>query len=357
MRILFFILPILLLSYVLWHVWVLLPCRPWLRIIVVAVGLLSFLMLFAGMGLLDRLPLDLASWVYGIGTTSILVYLYLAIIFILLDVGTLVRLVPPSWVRANGVTAIVLTVVLTGIFSYGYVHYHHKYRQSLSLDSHGKVSRPVRIVMISDVHLGYHNRRADLRRWVDQINAEHPDLILVAGDLIDNSLRPLLEEHDAEELRRLSAPVYACLGNHEYFSGQQGAVRFYREAGIHLLRDSVVTVGDLCLIGRDDRMNRSRRPLRQLAEEADRSRYIILIDHQPYHLEEAEQCGIDFQLSGHTHYGQVWPISWITDAIYEDAVGPLTKGRTQYYVSSGLGIWGGKYRIGTRSEYVVATLR
>lgn len=76
----------------------------------------------------------------------------------------------------------------------------------------------------------------------------------------------------------------------------------------------------------------------------------------PYHLEEAEQNGIDFQFSGHTHHGQVWPVSWITDALYEKAYGSLQKGNTQYYISSGLGIWGGKFRIGTQSEYVVLTI-
>lgn len=84
--------------------------------------------------------------------------------------------------------------------------------------------------------------------------------------------------------------------------------------------------------------------------------FFILLDRQPYHLEEAEQNGIDFQFSGHTHHGQVWPVSWVTDALYEKAYGSLQKGNTQYYISSGLGIWGGKFRIGTQSEYVVLTI-
>ena len=90
-------------------------------------------------------------------------------------------------------------------------------------------------------------------------------------------------------------------------------------------------------------------------KEAERY-YTIVLDHQPYHLEEAEAAGIDFQLSGHTHRGQVWPISWITDAIYECSWGEHQRGSTRYYISSGLGIWGGKFRIGTQSEYIVATL-
>ena len=114
--------------------------------------------------------------------------------------------------------------------------------------------------------------------------------------------------------------------------------------------------GEIAVIGRDDRTNPHRKTVRQLVEKVDKSKYIILMDHQPYHLPLAEQAGVDFQLSGHTHYGQIWPISWITNAVYECAYGPYQIGKTHYYVSSGLGIWGGKYRIGTRSEYVVLEL-
>lgn len=135
--------------------------------------------------------------------------------------------------------------------------------------------------------------------------------------------------------------------------------QFCREAGIVLLRDSVACLGgDIVVVGRDDRTNLRRKPLRQLMEGVDtRGRYVIEMDHQPYHLEEAQQAGVDFEFAGHTHYGQVWPLSWITRAIYEDAFGPLSKGHTQYWVSSGIGIWGPKFRIGTRSEYIVATVK
>ena len=114
--------------------------------------------------------------------------------------------------------------------------------------------------------------------------------------------------------------------------------------------------GDLCIIGRDDRTNRHRSPLAKLLQQADSGRYSILLDHQPYHLEQAERAGIDFQLSGHTHEGQIWPISWITHSVYECAWGAHQRGATQYYISSGLGIWGGKFRIGTQSEYIVMHL-
>jgi predicted MPP superfamily phosphohydrolase len=99
-----------------------------------------------------------------------------------------------------------------------------------------------------------------------------------------------------------------------------------------------------------------RKPVKDLVSTLHSSLYTVILDHQPYNLDRAEAAGVDFQLSGHTHRGQVWPISWITDAIYECAWGSHQRGNTQYYVSSGIGIWGGKFRIGTQSEYVVATI-
>jgi predicted MPP superfamily phosphohydrolase len=241
----------------------------------------------------------------------------------------------------------------------------------LELKSSKPLPKDYKVVMASDLHLGYHNPRKELARWVDMINAERPDFILIAGDIIDGSMRPLIEERMAEEFHRLQAPVYACLGNHEFYAGHPEAKQFYKDAGIHLLIDEAVVVDSaIVIIGRDDRTNMRRKPVKELVDSLQSSifrsalplgssknlQYSIVLDHQPYNLDRAETAGIDFQLSGHTHRGQVWPISWITDYIYECSWGSHQRGNTQFYISSGLGIWGGKFRIGTQSEYVVATL-
>lgn len=359
----FFVLPVLGLSYVLWHVWQVLPFSVCWRWTAVAVGVVLFLSMFLVFsGCIEKMPLGIATAVYETGTSVIFVLLYLVMLFLVLDFGCLVHIVPKAWLHNNGYTAVGVLAVMTTIFVYGNVHYNNKVREAINIKTAKNVmseKRETKIVMLSDLHLGYHNSRAEFARWVDMINAEHPDLILIAGDVIDISVRPLLEEHTAEEFRRLKAPVYACLGNHEYYSGSSAAQRFYEDAGIHLLRDSVARIDGICVIGRDDRTNLRRKPLTKIMGQAGvntAAEFTLLLDHQPYHLEEAERCGVDFQFSGHTHHGQVWPASWVTDALYEDAFGPLKKGGTQYYVSSGMGIWGGKFRIGTRSEYVVLTI-
>lgn len=345
-----------LLVYVGWHIWAIVPVALWAKWVLVGLGLLCFALEFVGFTpLMNRLPLDIASAIYNIGNKTLIILFYLMMTFLLLDLGRLLHIVPRTMLHDNLPTSIGIAVLMSALFVCAGIHYRHKQRVAIDLDSNGRIGQPLTLVMASDLHIGYHNRRSDLARWVDLINAEKPDLVLIAGDIIDYSFRPVIEEDMAAEFRRIKAPVYACLGNHEYIAGEPDAEKFYSDAGINLLIDTAVTLNDITIIGRDDRSNRNRKKLDDF--NINDSNYTILLDHQPYHLEEAEQCGIDFQLSGHTHRGQVWPLSWITDMLYECSWGSHQRGTTSYYVSSGLGIWGAKYRIGTQSEYVVAKIK
>ena len=350
-------LPLLGSAYLSWHLWTLLPLHPLWRCLAIVLLVGSFLMLFLNFGRrFDALPMPLATACYEVSTSSIFIMLYLVLLFLALDLGRLVRLVPRSWLYQNGWTAAAVFVLMVGLFVYGNIHYNNKVRVELDLPTPKQLAKDYRIVMLSDLHIGYHNPRSELARWVDIVNAEKPDFILIAGDIIDGSMRPVVEERMAEEFRRLEAPVYACLGNHEFYSGLHEARQFYRDAGIRLLIDETAVI-DSCItvIGRDDRTNMRRKPVRELVPSL-RETFTIVLDHQPYNLDRTEQAGVDFQLSGHTHRGQVWPISWITDRVYECSWGSHQRGSTRYYISSGIGLWGGKFRIGTQSEYVVATL-
>ena len=245
----------------------------------------------------------------------------------------------------------------------GYLRYSWKERVHLPIQLTKQIGdsiseRPLKVVAISDLHLGYTIGKGELEKWVTLINEEKPDMILIAGDLIDNSLRPVKDGGMAKVLRTLEAPlgVYACLGNHEYIGNtdQRENIEFYKDANIHLLKDDYIEVDSMFyVIGRDDKTNSHRKELSELVANLDKTKPIILLDHQPYDLHQAEENGVDLQISGHTHQGQVWPISMITKMLYEIDHGYLQKGNSHIYVSSGLGIWGGKFRIGTKSEYVV----
>lgn len=360
--VIFFLLLSLGITYVSWHIWQILPICILAKWVVVSLLLACIVCFFTNFFVgLDHYPMAVSKFLYELGNSSIFITLYLAMVFIILDIGRIAHLIPKSFMFGSRLGTASIFILVVAIFIYGYFNYERKERVQLNVETAKPLKRPLRVVMMSDLHLGYHNTRADFHKWVSDIMAENADLILIAGDVIDGSIRALLEQDMVTEFRRLKVPVYACLGNHEYYSGRKEAIQFYKDAGIHLLVDEAEEVelrGDtILLIGRDDRVNENRKSVKELLSDFSNNRYVILLDHQPYHLEEAEQAGVDFQLSGHTHYGQVWPISWIEKAIYEKAFGPLKKGDTQYYISSGIGIWGAKFRIGTRSEYVVADIR
>ena len=342
-------------GYVSWHVWRVLPFSTPVKIgimLLLLVALSCMVLQFKS----DSMPLGLATATYEIGNSWLIIMFYLLMLFLVLDIGRFVHLIPSSWLKENGTTALVITGLMAVTFIAGNINYHNKARREISLTTDKHLEHPLKIVMLSDLHAGYHNRRAEVGRWVDMINAEHPDLVLIAGDILDGRMRPLLEQGTCEEFMRLDAPTVACLGNHEYITGIDQSIGLIEQSGIRLLRDDTVCVGDVTIIGREDHSNRRRKALSQLRQGIDSTRYTIVLDHQPHHLEEAEQNGIDLQLSGHTHRGQVWPLNWVTKAMYECDYGLWKRGKTDYYVSSGMGIWGGKFRIGTRSEYAVITI-
>lgn len=339
-------------GYVCWHLWRVSP-QGW-KLPVVCVFVLWMASMFVGFAINDRIPMNAASVLYELGNTWLIAFLYLILIFIAADLATLCHLLPKTMLKDSlaGLGAVI--GIVTVILSLGCVHYHHKYREELTISTAKPLEKPLTIVLASDLHIGYHNRKAELARWVDMINAEKPDLILFGGDVIDLSLRPVIEGKYHEEFHRLEAPAITVLGNHEFYSDLSLAEEFFKDAGIQLLKDSVANFKGVDIIGRNDRTSPTRADLADLSMGLEG--FTIVLDHQPFHLEEAEQAGIDFQFSGHTHHGQVWPISWMTDAMYEKAWGHHRRGNTQYYVSSGLGIWGAKIRVGTRSEYLVLHL-
>lgn len=336
-------------GYVGWHLWRVSP-QGW-KLVVVGVFVLWMASLFAGFAVNDRLPMTAASVLYEVGNTWLIAFLYLLLIFLVADLATLFHLLPKAFLKDSvaGLGTVLGLVAL--ILTLGGFHYHHKYREEMTIVTDKPLEKPLTVVLASDLHIGYHNRKPELARWVNLINAEKPDLILFGGDVIDLSLRPVIEGNFQDEFHRLEAPVMTVLGNHEFYGDLARAQQFFKDADIQLLKDSVAHFRGVDIIGRNDRTSRGRADLKDLAKGLEG--FTIVLDHQPYHLEEAEQAGIDFQFSGHTHRGQVWPLSWATDAMYEKAWGHHSRGNTKYYVSSGLGIWGPKIRIGTRSEYLV----
>jgi len=228
-------------------------------------------------------------------------------------------------------------------------------RYELTIPKPAVAYRELNVVLVSDTHLGTIIGKSRLQGLVDRVNQLEPDLVLLAGDIIDDDFRPFVARDMAAVLRQIRAPlgVYGVLGNHD--NGAEDLPTFREalaQAGIRLLVDEWVEVdGAFYLVGRNDR-SRDPAPLAQVLQGVDNSRPILTMDHQPDRLGEAVAAGVDLQVSGHTHQGQIWPGRLLTDRIFEVDWGYLQKGGTQFVVSQGWGTWGPPIRVGTRSEIV-----
>ncbi|QQU02645.1 metallophosphoesterase [Myroides odoratus] len=312
-----------------------------------------------------RVSVPKAAILYKVGTGWLMLIIYTFLLALLSDLfllvmGDFIGKWTQSLIRLDQLQAWFIVLGTVGIAWIGNINYYRKKVVHLDLETEKPLDQPLKIVVLSDLHLGHAISRKELKRWVAFINEQEADLVLFAGDIIDNSLLPLTYYKLDELLSEIKSKhgVYACLGNHEYLANVEMSLAFLAKANITVLRDEVMNLidGQLQLIGRDDKSNPHRKTLAELVQ-PDPTKIQLVLDHQPYALEAAEKQQMDFQFSGHTHRGQVWPFSWITDYLFEQSHGYVKKGNTQYYISSGLGIWGGRYRIGTQSEYVVVTLK
>jgi len=216
----------------------------------------------------------------------------------------------------------------------------------------------INIVALSDLHLGIIMNRIQLKRVIKKINALQPDIVLIAGDIIDESLAPVIWKDLGKMFLEIKSRygVYAVTGNHEFIGGAESAVEYISRYGVKFLRDEVVLIDNsLYIIGREDRdVNRftkiRRKQISELMISADSSFPTILLDHQPFDLNETVKNRIDLQISGHTHHGQMFPFNLITKKIFEVSKGYKKIGDTQFYVSSGVGTWGPPVRIGSKAE-------
>ncbi len=347
-----------LLAFAVWSVIRLMPIngRPLAACTTIVTLIITALMISTLLPVLDTLPMGVSVAVYQTGNTVFMASMLTGLAFLLIRLLVLCHILPAEWFRNNPVTLIVYFAAIVGLFTAGYFHYMHKQRIAISVDGQ-PVEQPLRLVMVSDLHLGYHNRRDEARRWVNLINKEKPDAVVIVGDLVDHSTRAIIEQDMMAELRQLEAPTFMVLGNHEYMAQPDKVKLILDESHITLLRDSVVSVKGVTIIGRDDFTNRHRKSLHQLMSQAPQGEPTIVLDHQPREIDEAASEGVTLLLCGHTHNGQVWPISWIVRLLYKNAYGLKRFSNTDTYVSSGLGIWGAKARIGSQSEYVVVDIK
>jgi uncharacterized protein len=352
--------------YVCLHSIQLLPSKPIIRWTFAASYVFLFVALIAGLFMEHKLGLSFAKVQTFITYTFMLIVIYMALSFIVIDLVGLankfLHFAPSGMLELRQWAAVFSLVIIAITMVIGNYRFNHPVLVHLDLTVENPVQhKSIKIVAASDIHLGTSIDKKMLHKYVQMINARKPDIILLAGDITDRSFGPVMEQKMEQELSQLHAPlgVFAITGNHEYYSGVPEDINEYlRAAGIRMLHDSVALVDhSFYLVGRDDRTNPNRKSLKALVEGLKPELPKILLDHQPYDLQQACDNGIDLQISGHTHNGQFFPGNLFVARIFELGHGYLKKGKTHFYVSSGLGIWGPLYRIGTQSELVEIQLK
>ena len=212
-----------------------------------------------------------------------------------------------------------------------------------------KLTKPIRFVQISDVHIGSRSIRF-LEILMKRIEALDADFLCITGDFID---QPNISVDKLKSLGQFSKPIYYCTGNHERYEDLEDILDRLRSHGVQVLRNQTVEVESMQFIGIDDREDALQvsKQLKSIAINPDQ--YSILLYHRPVGLEACDEHSIDLMLSGHTHGGQIVPFNLLVNRVFERTSGLYSYGSSSLYVSEGTGTWGPMIRLGTRSEITV----
>ena len=214
------------------------------------------------------------------------------------------------------------------------------------------LAKPIRIALAADTHLGVLVGARQLDKLAAIMAQERPDIILLAGDIMDDDTEAYHAENMQPHLAKLRAPlgVYATLGNHDYHN-TPSITRAIEDAGITVLHDEVRLIdSSFWLIGRPDNLDTHRLPAVKLLERIPDRRPVILMDHRPDQIEQHARLPIDLQVSGHVHNGQVFPANLIVKQLYRLPYGHEAIGNGHFVVTSGFGFWGIPFRLGSQSE-------
>lgn len=278
----------------------------------------------------------------------------------------------------------ILCFLVVGTFStYGVIHAKKIVVNSYQVQIDKKVDKfsNLKVALVSDLHLGYNSSLNHVKKMVKLINESNPDVVVIAGDIFDNSYEAIYEpDKIIQEIKKIKTKygVYAVYGNHDIdekilagftFSWKKNKnlndprmTSFLEKANVKLLRDESLLIDDsFYLVGRIDYHKygmevEKRKTIEELVSSFDKSKPIILIDHEPYELEEIAKAGVDLDLSGHTHNGQMFPSNIFIKFIWKNPHGLLKVDNMYSAVTSGVGVYGPNMRVGTTAEVMILDL-
>lgn len=369
------VIQILLNAYIYWRGRQALPNRKFIQIPFALIFIFELLVYFVGYFGSHRLPFEYLHDLTWIGTSWMIFIIYTGSLLLIYDLFRFInkkkKIFPRSVDLQNkklklSYFCMSLLVVLSSM-AYGNYKFRHPVVKELNLtiDKYSPEVKELKIVVAADIHVGYLIDRDILKMYVDKIMEQKPDMVLLVGDIIDYDLKSVREQKMEEEFKRLSAPygVFASTGNHDYIQlaeeEENEKIKWLRdESGLTLLQDTAVFIANsFYVVGREDDKCLTRKPLSQIMQRVDRQYPIIVINHEPHRLQEEVAAGADIALYGHTHDGQVFPNNFLVKRLYELSYGYKKKDNTHIYVTSGLGLAGPQYRIGTVSEIMVLNVK
>jgi len=286
----------------------------------------------------------------------------IAISFFVFLIQIIYSKILPSHTQVSAIVAVVLIGVISLISLVNGLQHPSVKEISVPLKNLPKELEGFKIVQLSDVHLEAYNGKKRMSAIIDKVNGLKPDLVVITGDLIDGNVCD--DPSFCEHIKRMKPPhgVLAITGNHEYYAGLDTFYELANRSHIKVLRNESVTIADsLQVIGLDDReskrFNGNGPELDRVIKNCDPSKPIILLYHRPLHFDEAVEKGVDLQLSGHTHAGQIPPMNLIVQLYYKYPHGLYKKDDAYIYTSPGTGVWGPHMRFLSRNEITLITLQ
>lgn len=250
-------------------------------------------------------------------------------------------------------------LVYVGIVSLAIFNAYSPEVHRLTVTTAKPLDKPMKIALVSDTHLGRWFGNRQIKKMVSLIDAQHPDVVVIAGDIMNDNTIAYDNTNMHEQLSKLKAPlgVYATLGNHDYFGYDQQITQAVEEAGIKALDNESVLLDDsVWLVGRSDDIDRTRLSADELLTQVDTDKPVIFLEHRPSAMDEVSALPVDLHLAGHTHGGQIFPLTLLMDWLTPLNYGSKKIADTQFLVTSGYGIGPVPFRLGTRSEIWIITL-
>ncbi|MFP4024972.1 MAG: metallophosphoesterase [Thiohalospira sp.] len=289
------------------------------------------------------------------------VMLYLFLFYLLIDAGLFIlkkfKIISLKLLASYKLRMIVFGVIMvlvTIILIKGIYNFNNSIIRSYNIEIDKKSSNlnQLKIAMAADFHLSDVTHKYFMHQFIEKINSIQPDIVLFIGDIVESDRPSSKMQYFEKQMQKIDSKygVYAVEGNHDIYR-RNHSYDFIQNAQIKLLRDTVITIdSSFQLVGRKDKHHRHRNSVKELMLFTNDTLPHFLLDHQPYHLENAYENNIDIQFSGHTHHGQLFPLNYITEMIYELSWGYKKIDDTHFFVTCGAQGWGPQVKTGSRSE-------